>query len=359
MSGMVMFEINDQRKKEYYTALLSKNTCYEGIFYVGVKTTGVFCRPTCPARKPKLENCEFFHTAQEALLASYRPCTRCQPLSHPNQVSDLVKHLVDAVEANPEKRWKDSDFAALSVDVATARRQFKKRFGMTFVAYARARRMGMAMKQIREGDLVINAQIDAGYHSGSGFRDAFAKIMGAAPSHFNEQHKVLKASWLDTPLGPMLAVADENALYLLEFVDRRGLEREVERLRNKTKAVIIPGDSPVLKAIQKEMELYFSGELRQFNTPIHLIGSPFQKKAWLALIDIPYGETRSYLQQAKVIGNPSAYRAVANANGANQLAIVVPCHRIINANGELGGYGGGVNRKHWLLEHERRHDRGC
>lgn len=107
------------------------------------------------------------------------------------------------------------------------------------------------------------------------------------------------------------------------------------------------------------MELYFSGKLRQFNTPTHLIGSPFQKKAWLALIDIPYGETRSYLQQAKVIGNPSAYRAVANANGANQLAIVVPCHRIINANGELGGYGGGVNRKQWLLEHERRHIRGC
>lgn len=100
---------------------------------MGVKTTGVFCRPTCPARKPKFENCEFYKTAGEALLASFRPCMRCRPLSHPNQVSDLVRRLVDAVEADPSRRWKDRDFEELSVDASTARRQFKKRFGMTFV----------------------------------------------------------------------------------------------------------------------------------------------------------------------------------------------------------------------------------
>lgn len=120
-------------KEHYYQALLDKNTEYEGVFYVGVKTTGVFCRPTCPARKPKLENCEFFETAEQALLASFRPCKRCRPLSHPNQVSELVQKLVDAVEAEPEKRWTEKDFAAMGVDVSTARRQFKKRFGMTFV----------------------------------------------------------------------------------------------------------------------------------------------------------------------------------------------------------------------------------
>jgi AraC family transcriptional regulator, regulatory protein of adaptative response / methylated-DNA-[protein]-cysteine methyltransferase len=120
----------------------------------------VFCRPTCPARKPKFENCEFFETAQQALLASFRPCKRCRPLSHPNQVSELVQTLVNAVEANPEKRWKDKDFEELSVDATTARRQFKKRFGMTFVEYARARRMGIAMKQIRSGEAVIDAEFD-------------------------------------------------------------------------------------------------------------------------------------------------------------------------------------------------------
>jgi len=171
-----------EKEYDYYQALIDKKTDYEGIFYVGVKTTGIFCRPTCPARKPKFENCEFFETAQQALLASFRPCKRCRPLSHPNHVSELVQKLVEAVEENPSKRWKENDFQDLSVDVSTARRQFKKRFGMTFVEYARARRMGLAMKQIREGDSVIDAQLDAGYDSGSGFRDAFSRIMGAAPA---------------------------------------------------------------------------------------------------------------------------------------------------------------------------------
>ncbi len=341
-------------KKEYYQALLDKDSRYEGVFYVGVKTTGIFCRPGCPARKPKFENCEFFQTAQEALLASYRPCLRCCPLSHPNYVPDLVRTLVEAVEANPEKRWKNSDFESMSVDASTARRQFKKRFGMTFVAYARARRMGIAMKQIREGKEVIEAQVNTGYESSSGFRDAFAKIMGAAPSNFAQHHAVLKASWLDTRLGPMLAIADENALYLLEFVDRRGLEREVEKLRKKTKSAIIPGSSPPITSIEKELSAYFEGSLKEFATPIHLLGSPFQKLAWQKLLNIPYGETRSYSKQAEAIGKPSAFRAVANANGANQLAILIPCHRIINLNGNLGGYGGGIARKKWLIEHEQR-----
>ncbi len=341
-------------KKEYYSALLAKDSRYEGIFYVGVKTTGIFCRPCCPAKKPKFENCEFFQTAQEALLASFRPCLRCRPLSHPNYVSDLVRTLVDAVEKNPEKRWKNSDFEGLSVDASTARRQFKKRFSMTFVEYARARRIGMAMKQIREGEGLIWTQLNVGYESSSGFRDAFTKIMGAPPSHLSQQLKVFKASWIDTPLGPMLAIADEEALYLLEFVDRRGMEREVERLRNKTKSAIIPGSSPPILSIEKELNDYFAGHLQQFVTPIHLMGSPFQQKVWQELLRIPYGETRSYSKQAEVLGKPTAFRAVANANGANQLAIIVPCHRIINLDGNLGGYGGGIARKKWLIEHEQR-----
>ncbi len=345
--------MNDNHKKnKYYQALLAKNTEYEGIFYVGVKTTGVFCRPTCPARKPKFEHCEFFETAEQALLASYRPCKRCRPLSHPNQVSKVVQMLVAAVEENPEKRWKDKDFQELSIDASTARRQFKKRFGMTFVEYARARRMGLAMKQIRKGLTIIDAQLSAGYESSSGFRDAFSRIMGAAPTKLGHNN-ILKASWLDTPLGPMIAIADEQALYLLEFVDRRGLEREVERLRKKTKSTIIPGETPAIDSIKNELLAYFDGKLKNFKTPLFLLGSPFQKQVWEELRKIPHGETRSYLQMAQMMAKPSAFRAVANANGANQIAIVIPCHRVINTNGELGGYGGGLTRKSWLLNHEK------
>ena len=344
--------ITAANQQEYYLALLEKKSEYEGVFYVGVKTTGVFCRPTCPARKPKMENCEFYETAQEALLASFRPCKRCRPLSHPNQVSDLVRLLVEAVEENPEKRWTNQDFQKLSVDASTARRQFKKRFGMTFVEYARARRMGLALKQIREGHAVIDAQLSTGYESSSGFRDAFSRIMGAAPSR-SGHHNILKASWIDTRLGPMMAIADEEALYLLEFVDRRGLEREVERLRQRTKSAIVPGDTAPIRSIELELGAYFDGKLTEFKTPLFLLGSPFQKEVWDRLLRIPPGQTSSYGEIAAAMGRPTAYRAVAQANGANQLAIVIPCHRVINTSGELGGYGGGLSRKQWLLHHEQ------
>lgn len=344
--------ISKDKSKIYYKALLEKKAEYEGLFYVGVKTTGVFCRPTCPAKKPKFENCEFFETAKEALLASFRPCQRCQPLLLLEELTPIVKKLIDAIERHPEKRWKNADLRELSIDVSTAQRQFKKRFGMTFIEYARARRMGLALKQIKEGDSVINAQLSAGYESSSGFRDAFSRIMGAPPSVVD--HYILKAAWLDTKLGPMIAIADSTALYLLEFIDRRGLEKEIECLRKKLKVAIIPGETLILKQIKCEITQYFDGQRMKFETPLHLIGSLFQKKVWDTLMKIPAGETRSYADIAKSINKPTAYRAVALANGANQLAIIVPCHRVINTNGDLGGYGGGITRKQWLLEHEKK-----
>lgn len=338
----------------FYQALLDKNPAYEGVFYVGVTTTGVFCRPTCPARKPKKAHCEFFKTPQDALLAAFRPCKRCFPLSHPNQVSDTVRLLVEAVEKEPTKRWKSQDFKALAMDESTARRQFKKRFGMTFVAYARARRIGEAMKEIRQGASVIDAQLQAGYESGSGFRDAFSKILGQVPKKVDKALAVLKASRIDTKLGPMIAIADEKSLYLLEFVTRRGLEREIERLRQRGFA-IIPGNNSPLISIEAELNDYFEGKLTAFKTPYHVFGSEFQKQVWEKLCQIPYGETRSYKEQSDLLGKPSAYRAVANANGKNQLALIIPCHRVIANDGSLAGYGGGLAVKAWLIQHEKQH----
>jgi AraC family transcriptional regulator of adaptative response/methylated-DNA-[protein]-cysteine methyltransferase len=213
--------------------------------------------------------------------------------------------------------------------------------------------MGLAMKQIRRGEAVIDAQLATGYESSSGFRDAFSRIMGTVPT-LSGHKNILKASWLDTRLGPMIAIADDHALYLLEFVDRRGLEREVERLRRKTKSAIIPGSTFPINSIENELKHYFDGNLIKFKTPLFFIGSLFQKSVWEALRNIPYGETRSYADIAKAVGSPTAFRAVAQANGANQLALVIPCHRVINTNGDLGGYGGGITRKDWLLNHEKR-----
>lgn len=165
---------------------------------------------------------------------------------------------------------------------------------------------------------------------------------------------ILKSTWLSTPLGPMLAIADEHALYLLEFAERRNLERELKQLPIKSGAIIIPGRTRHIDSIEQELALYFAGTLKKFKTPVHLLGSPFQQNVWRTLMTIPYGHTASYAQEAITMGKPSASRAVANANGANQLAIIIPCHRIINSNGNLGGYGGGIARKQWLLNHEKK-----
>lgn len=168
-----------------------------------------------------------------------------------------------------------------------------------------------------------------------------------------EHKKILKTSQLDTPLGPMIAIADEEALYLLEFEECRGLEREIERLQKNLQASIIPGRTAPISAIESELIDYFNGTLKEFKTALSFLGSPFQQLVWEELKKIPFGETRSYLEIATAIGKPSAVRAVAQANGANQIAIVIPCHRVINTNGQLGGYAGGLSRKQWLIAHEK------
>lgn len=187
----------------------------------------------------------------------------------------------------------------------------------------------------------------------SEFQKKISEIVNNWPSPQENHTTRLVYANIETELGPMIAISDEDTLHLLEFIDRQGLERELNNLHIHTKGILVSGDTPPLTSIKKELHDYFQGKLKTFKTPIRLMGSPFQNKVWQALIDIPYGETRSYKDQAQSIGNATAFRAVANANGCNQLAIIVPCHRIIRTNGDLGGYGGGTDRKKWLIEHEK------
>ena len=174
------------------------------------------------------------------------------------------------------------------------------------------------------------------------------------PVRENQSTRILVAMWFDTVLGPMVAIGDDDALYLLEFLTKKGLVRELELLRKRGFA-IIPGENAPLQSIKSELSAYFDGKLTQFKTPYRVFGSAVQQQVWHALCQVPYGETRSYAEQALSMNKPTAYRAVANANGANQLAIIIPCHRIISSDGSLGGYGGGTFVKQWLLEHEQRH----
>lgn len=337
-----------------YRALARRDAAYEGVFLTGVKTTGIFCRPTCRAKKPKPENVEFFSTSTEALHGGYRPCRLCRPMDSTRPVPEVVERLRRMAEAAPDGRISDKDLVAQGIEPSTARRRFKAYHGMTFHAYQRARRMGLALRDVRSGRPVIEVQLDRGYESASGFRDAFARIFGQPPRGAAES-AVLLARRLETPLGTMLALADHAGLRLLEFVDRRGLEREIAGLRRRLKCAVVPGDSPVLASLDRQLTRYFEGELDAFDLPLAPVGSAFQQRVWAELGRIPAGRTRSYAEMAGRLGVPKAPRAIGRANGSNMIAIVIPCHRVIRADGSLCGYAGGVWRKQRLLDHERKH----
>lgn len=163
----------------------------------------------------------------------------------------------------------------------------------------------------------------------------------------------LYSNTIDTILGKMHVISDDNCLYLLEFEDCKKLDKEIEKLIKINKVNIVQGKSKPIESIAKELDLYFANKLKKFETPINIIGTEFQKKVWNELLNIPFGETRSYKEQAITIGNSKSFRAVANANGRNHFVIIIPCHRIINSNGNLGGYSAGIDRKKWLLNHEK------
>jgi AraC family transcriptional regulator, regulatory protein of adaptative response / methylated-DNA-[protein]-cysteine methyltransferase len=332
--------------------LLARDASYDGIFFVGVRSTGIFCRPVCPARKPMRRNVDFFPSARDALSQGFRPCKRCRPLQPQGETPDAIRRLLEEIEADPSLRLRDGDLRARGVEPATARRWFKRHHGMTFHAYQRARRLASALGALAQGSAVTHAAFDHGFDSISGFQEAMRRITGRSPSASRDA-VVVRVSRVLTPLGPMVMGTTETGVALLEFTDRRMLGTQLERLARRLKCVFVPGATAVGRQMEEELAAYFEGKLRQFDTPLEPAGTEFQQRVWKVLKSIPYGETRSYSEQARMLGNPNAVRAVARANGDNPIAIVVPCHRVIGADGKLTGYGGGLWRKRWLLHHER------
>lgn len=334
-----------------YAALVARDPAWDGRAFVGVTSTGIFCRLDCPARNPKPENCRFFATPAEAAAAGFRPCKRCHPLGP--EADPSIGALLQALAADPEGRWSETRIAALGFDPSTVRRAFRRHFGTTFLDLARQRRMAAGIKTLAAGGKVIEAQMEAGFDSPSAFRAAFARHLGVAPGTLAPD-AMLRADWIDTPLGPMIAVADARALHLLEFVGRKALPAELKRLHAAAKGSLGIGRLAPHEQTAEDLTAYFEGRSARFTVPLALHGTPFTKKVWQALVEIPAGQTRSYSDVARAIGRPDAVRAVARANGANQIALIVPCHRVIGADGALTGYGGGLWRKQRLIEFERR-----
>ncbi|MBI4472506.1 MAG: bifunctional transcriptional activator/DNA repair protein Ada [Acidobacteria bacterium] len=343
---------NMPSRQSMMKAFLRRDKSYQGIFFTGVRSTGVFCRVGCPARTPRPTQLEFFATARDALFAGFRPCKRCRPIEPPGSPPEWLKTLLKAVESDPHSRWTDADIRALRLHPDRVRRWFQKIHGMTFHAYARARRLGLALERIRKGTSVLDAALDTGYDSISGFNEAFRNVIGASPKTARSS-TVVHIARIATPLGPMIACASGSALCLLEFADRRMLETQLKRIQRLLGCMFVPSTNAIIEKLEKELSEYFRGQRREFSVPLYTDGTPFQETVWKRLRRIPYGETVSYRDVAEAIKAPNSVRAVARANGDNRICIIVPCHRVIGSDGSLTGYGGGLWRKQRLLELEK------
>ena len=338
--------------QEKYEAMNRKDAAYEGVFITAVKTTGIFCRPTCTARKPLPENVVFFDTPREALQHGFRPCKVCRPMEKLDETPDYIRDIIKELHRNPYQRLKDYDLTQRGITPSAIRRWFKKHHNMTFHAFQRMVRINAAYESIEKGGSVISSAFESGYESLSGFNNSYRSIFGQPPTSSNKK-RVIHIARFTTPIGPMYACATDIGVCLLDYTDRRMLETEFKDLCKRLNAVILPGENPFLSQVQEEIEEYFDGKRKSFDVPLHTPGTEFQNSVWRKLQDIPYGSTRSYKEQAMAIGNPKAIRAVASANGANRISIIIPCHRVIGTDGSLVGYGGGLHRKKWLLDFEK------
>ncbi|RCW88194.1 bifunctional transcriptional activator/DNA repair enzyme AdaA [Paracoccus lutimaris] len=346
----MLFDLPDHAA--LYAALLARDARYDGQAYVCVASTGIFCRLTCPARKPKLENCAFYATIGECIEAGFRACKRCHPLRAAALADPAIATFLNALNERPDLRWSEQHIEQMGYDPSTVRRSFKRQFGMTFLEMARQRRIREGFATLASGGKVITAQYEASFDSASAFRAAFARLLGCAPAALVAD-RPLRATWIPTPLGDMIAISSRSHLHLLEFVDRKGLPAELKRLQAGSREGLGIGAMPPSEQAASELGDYFAARSARFTTPLALTGDAFTRQVWQALREIPVGETRSYDDIARRIGRPSATRAVARANGANQIALIIPCHRVIGTDGSLMDYDGGLWRKQRLIEIER------
>ncbi|MBC4752189.1 bifunctional transcriptional activator/DNA repair enzyme AdaA [Klebsiella variicola] len=333
----------------WYQALLERAVEFTGVFFVGVKTTGVFCISVCRARKPRRENVEFYNDVKSALDAGFRPCKVCRPTENAQTAPAFVEQALRLLREDPKVRLSDSELRQHDISPERVRRWFLQNHGITFQAFQRMQRVNMALQELKAGRSTTDVAFDSGYESLSGFGYTCKKLTGSAPS---AQRQVVLIHRFTTPLGPMFVCATQRGICLLEFVDRRALETEFSDLQRRFDASIIAGENAHTRQAQQEITEYFAGRRQSFEVALDTPGSEFQRAVWRHLQYVSFGETTHYQSIAMDIGKPTATRAVAAANGANRVAIIIPCHRIIGKDGSMTGYGGGVARKKWLINHE-------
>ena len=338
----------------YWEAVVGRDTKLDGEFFFAVSTTGVYCRPSCAARRPRRENVEFFRTPEAAEQAGYRACLRCRPRAFSgNAESDGAKTICRFIEQHLDepltlgrlaKEFHQSPFHL--------QRRFKAVLGITPREYADSCRLKMLKRNLQAGDSVTRAMYDAGYGSSSRLYERTASQLGMTPDKYRRGAiaATIRYTIADSPLGRMLIAATEKGICAIQFA--RTDSELLEGLKREFPFAVRRPDDGELQAWVSTLLHHLRGKNLNSSLPLDIRATAFQRRVWAYLQSIPFGETKSYADVAKAIGKPRAVRAVARACATNPVAVAIPCHRVVREDGTMGGYRWGLERKKALLEME-------
>ena len=337
---------------EKWTMVLARNARGDGQFVYAVKSTGIFCRPSCPSRRPGREQVEFFDSVQDARRAGYRECRRCTP-SQRNAHVEKVEAACRYIDENLDRTVSLEELSRhAGLSPFHFQRMFKRTLGVSPRQYQKARRAGRFKQELQNQPRITDAIYEAGYSSSSRAYENSNQHLGMTPSAFRRsgQGEQIRYTVLESDLGRLLVATTTRGVCSLRFGENdRALEHE---LREEFSAAEIVREDKALKHISDQVKKLLAEPSAASSIPLDIRGTAFQQRVWNALREIPRGETRSYADIARIIGKPQAVRAVANACASNPVAVVVPCHRVVQKNGSLAGYRWGVQRKAVLLEKE-------
>ena len=329
-----------------WAAFERRDRSWDGRVIGAVRTTGIYCKPSCPARRPKREHVTFYENPGDARSAGFRACLRCKP-DEVGRDREAVAAALRVIEQADETPRLDELAAAVGYAPHHFQRLFTREVGVSPAAFARAHRARRAADQLSEGKSVTEAIYDSGYSAPSRFYENAGARLGMAPSAWRDGGRgvTIRFAHVETSAGPLLVAATDKGICALNFDDsEEGLGRRFP------KATIIPDDGTIAPWAEKVVELV--ERPAPHDLPVDVAGTAFQERVWRELRSIPLGETRTYADIARAVGAPGATRAVGTANGSNPVAVLVPCHRVIRSDGTLGGYAGGLERKRRLLEAE-------
>jgi AraC family transcriptional regulator of adaptative response/methylated-DNA-[protein]-cysteine methyltransferase len=343
-------------RERRWQAVLARDASQDGTFVFAVSTTGVYCRPSCPAKRPRRENVTFFTRPDEAEKAGFRACLRCRPKSlNGNVQTDMVKAVCRYIEQHLDEPITLERLAgAFHRSPFHLQRTFKSVLGVTPKAYADSCRLTSLKRNLQAGHNVTRAMYDAGYSSSSRLYERTASQLGMTPDKYRRGavSASIRYTFADSPLGRMLVAATDKGVCAIQFAVsddelQEGLKREFPFATRKR-------DDGAMQRWTSALLQQMHGQNLNSSLPLDIRATAFQRRVWSFLKSIPFGATRSYREVAKTIGQPSATRAVARACATNPVAVAIPCHRVVRDNGEMGGYRWGVERKQALLEMERR-----